>query len=683
MSIDDLAARLRRRARNSATAAAPEVTGYVDEPQPGDLVAREAVRVRGWHLCDGQAPAAVAASVDGRVVAAGAVGAEARPDVADALGRAGVAGWSMVADLSTVTGDKAELTISVWPSLDAPPVHLPPFAVLLADPVDAGAEVGPDTVLGTIDSPPDGVTLPRTIVPIAGWALTPAAPVSGVEVFLDGTSAGRARLGLPRPDVSEQQPEAHGGVSGYEALLDLSTLGEEVESVTVEVVAHTADGAVHDVAGREYQLADADVPRRRIPGTSADALLRLRAEPSERAENGLNLVVFTHDLGYGGGQLWLSELLRVMRAGRDFRCTVVSPSDGPLRAELERDGIAVHVTQDVIVHDLGSYEGRLAELAMVLRGLGANAVLVNTMGQFAGADLADRLGLPAVWAIHESFTLEQYWYAAFGVHRPHPGVRQAAARALRNTAAVVFEAERTRSQYLDAARPEHCLVVRYGIDTKAISSYLARNTRAQARERLGVPAAARLLVVMGTTEPRKAQTMIAEAFAALGQARGDALLAFVGDTGSDYADGLRRYLDDSGLGDCVRLVKVTSDTYSWYRAADVLVSGSDIESLPRSALESMCFGVPVLATAVFGLPELISDRVNGFLCEPRDLHALTEALRQVVTMDAAELAHVGDRARRHVLDHFDSAGYAADFLALLNGLRHDPDALPGTLLQPR
>ena len=60
------------------------------------------------------------------------------------------------------------------------------------------------------------------------------------------------------------------------------------------------------------------------------------------------------------------------------------------------------------------------------------------------------------------------------------------------------------------------------------------------------------------------------------------------------------------------------DTYPWYRAADLLVSASDIESLPRSVLEAMCFRVPVLATSIFGLPELISDGETGFLFEPGD-----------------------------------------------------------------
>jgi glycosyltransferase involved in cell wall biosynthesis len=177
--------------------------------------------------------------------------------------------------------------------------------------------------------------------------------------------------------------------------------------------------------------------------------------------------------------------------------------------------------------------------------------------------------------------------------------------------------------------------------------------------------------------------VLAQAFAALGDDRGDAVLAFVGASDNDYAAALADYLRDAKLTHCTRLVDVTKDVYPWYRAADVLVSCSDVESLPRSALEAMCFGAPVLAASVFGIPELIEDGVTGFLFEPRDLAAATAALRRVCAIDAAQLREAGAAARRLVLDRYDSAGYAGDFRALLTGLCADPTALPATLLPPR
>ncbi len=105
------------------------------------------------------------------------------------------------------------------------------------------------------------------------------------------------------------------------------------------------------------------------------------------------------------------------------------------------------------------------------------------------------------------------------------------------------------------------------------------------------------------------------------------------------------------MTDRCRIVPTDSDTYRWYRAADLLLSASDVESLPRSMLEAMCFGVPVVSASVFGVPELVRDGETDFLFEPNDLDALMAALQRVLALEPAELTRVGDTGQRHVLEH--------------------------------
>ena len=186
-----------------------------------------------------------------------------------------------------------------------------------------------------------------------------------------------------------------------------------------------------------------------------------------------HVLVVTHDLGYGGGQIWLLELLDRMGAGRDFPATVVSPASGPLAATLRRLGIAVHVSGGVATDQPDAYEGRLAELAAWATPQGFTHVLVNTLLGFAGADLASRLGLPSIWAIHESWPPGIFWSVAYppgGIHRQ---VQHAAMRALAASSAVVFEAAATRALYADYTRPGAAMVVRYGVRTRAIRDYCA------------------------------------------------------------------------------------------------------------------------------------------------------------------------------------------------------------------
>jgi glycosyltransferase involved in cell wall biosynthesis len=401
------------------------------------------------------------------------------------------------------------------------------------------------------------------------------------------------------------------------------------------------------------------------------------------SEGELNVVAFTHDLGLGGGQLWLSELLRRADAGNAFPCTVVAPSPGPLLERFEAQGIKVHLTGDTPVKHWESYEGRVGEMASWCARHGHNAALVNTFGAFMGVDIATRLGLASVWAIHESWTPDAIWSAAYGAGHVDPLIPPAVAAAVRATGALIFEADETRRQYAPAAGPDRTVVVHYGVDLEAIDAYRNAHSKGDARKHLDLTREARVLLVMGTTEPRKAQTVLASAFARVVHDHPDALLVFVGDTGTPYAEALRRLVHGLHIEEQTRLVPVVEDIYEWYRAADVLVCASDIESLPRSVLEAMGFGTPILATSVFGLPELLTDGETGYLFEPLDLGAAIEALRRVLDVDQASLEAVAEAGRRLIVEQYDSAGYAHDVVALLDGLRHDPTATPAEILAAR
>jgi glycosyltransferase involved in cell wall biosynthesis len=189
-----------------------------------------------------------------------------------------------------------------------------------------------------------------------------------------------------------------------------------------------------------------------------------------------------------------------------------------------------------------------------------------------------------------------------------------------------------------------------------------------------------MILVMGTVEQRKAQTRIAQAFARIADDHSEWNLFFVGDNRSSYSQVLKDYVRALGLDHRCTVFPVDVDPYRWYRAADVLLSASDVESLPRSMLEAMCFGVPVVSASVFGVPELLRDGETGFLFEPNDLDALVAVLHRVLALDPPELERVGDAGRRHVLEHYDSSGYAGDLLRLCEGLLQSPGATPRELL---
>jgi glycosyltransferase involved in cell wall biosynthesis len=88
-----------------------------------------------------------------------------------------------------------------------------------------------------------------------------------------------------------------------------------------------------------------------------------------------------------------------------------------------------------------------------------------------------------------------------------------------------------------------------------------------------------------------------------------------------------------------------SSAEDWYGIADVAVLSSLSEGSPNALLEAMATGVPVVATAVGGVPEIVTHDESALLIQPRDAAAMSEALTRVLTD-----GQVADRLKRRGLE---------------------------------
>jgi glycosyltransferase involved in cell wall biosynthesis len=91
------------------------------------------------------------------------------------------------------------------------------------------------------------------------------------------------------------------------------------------------------------------------------------------------------------------------------------------------------------------------------------------------------------------------------------------------------------------------------------------------------------------------------------------------------------------------------------------------EGLPISVLEAMAEGVPVVATSVGGLPELVEHGHTGYLVPPSDVVALTKCLRQLL-VDRNLRQAMGTAGRERAFDRFSLAGMVAQIEAIYDSL---------------
>jgi D-inositol-3-phosphate glycosyltransferase len=538
---------------------------------------------------------------------------------------------------------------------------------------------GPDS---SADEPVGAMLHPAThegpvILPflMQGWAVAPAG-VSKVEVAVDDRRVGAARPGLDHLELAERNPMSEAPVSRFEFKLLPSHVSRSAGPVHVGFTVCDMDGARRELSEVVIHVAqpDSDIVASESRASELHQRMQWGTERDGRSDDTVNVLVFTHDLGYGGAQLYLVELLERLMQLQRLTATVVAPSDGPLREQLESLGVRVHVTAGYPVSTVDLYEGKVAELLAWAAPQEFDIAFVNTMMAFTGIDVAERLGIPSVFSIHESYDLDDLWVTYFpeGVD---PYVRERGRWTLSRASALVFEAEATRRQYVDYGETRRFLTLPYGIEIAEIDRFRAAFNRAEAREAVGATDATDVLLCLGTVEPRKAQALLAKAFSAVADSHREAILLLVGKrriAHDPYADAIDEYARRVGLRGRIRSLPMDPEPYKWHGVADVLVCASDLESLPRVVLEGMAFETPVLTTDVFGLRELIEDGRNGYLCEARNMASLAHGLGRVLSTDPDERSRVASAGSARVRSRHDPAVYADQVCRLMTGLVREP-----------
>jgi glycosyltransferase involved in cell wall biosynthesis len=206
----------------------------------------------------------------------------------------------------------------------------------------------------------------------------------------------------------------------------------------------------------------------------------------------------------------------------------------------------------------------------------------------------------------------------------------------------VSEADRRRMVEIERIPPERIRVLPNGIEAKAPSGD-------DARARLGVAEDAPVLVFAGRISPQKALEVLVDAVAIL-VAEFPALCVLIAGPGDALA--LRVRAAALGLDGTVRFLGGRSDVPDLLEAADVGVLSSDYEGSPLAVIEYMEAGLPTVATAVGGVPDLIEDGVHGLLVPPRDPVRFAEAVARLLR-DPAARAAMGERARERRRREFD------------------------------
>jgi glycosyltransferase involved in cell wall biosynthesis len=312
----------------------------------------------------------------------------------------------------------------------------------------------------------------------------------------------------------------------------------------------------------------------------------------------------------------------------------------------------------------------------------ARGVTVRHVGKRPGIDPTLSLRLGALFhrehvdVVHNHNRLPLMYAAApaklvgaIVVYTRHgPGVGSRAQRLIRRTAARFLDAYVAVSPEMTAlsraqgdCAERKLTTIDNGVDLTRF--HPDAQARAAVRRELGIPDSAWVMGTVGRLAPEKTyQLLIAAAAPLLGQ---EVRLVIVGD-GAEAAS-LKAAVNSAGVEAFAHLTGRRDDVPRLLCAFDVFALSSKMEGLPLVILEAMATELPVVSTAVGGIPGAVADGETGLLCPAGEVQALRARL-QALADDHPRARRLGQRGREIALKRYSSERMVNDYLSLYRRL---------------
>lgn len=237
---------------------------------------------------------------------------------------------------------------------------------------------------------------------------------------------------------------------------------------------------------------------------------------------------------------------------------------------------------------------------------------------------------------------------------------------------VVAVSESLRSRLLGPVR-RRCRVIPNAVSPDELLVDPARDVRRE----LGIASDAVVAGVVGRLSPEKGQDVFLRALA---QARKqDARLVGLLVGGGQEEERLRTLVSELGLDGYCFFSGHVQGMGAWYKAMDIQVMPSFTEGMPNAALEGMLMGLPVIASRVGGVPEVVIDGSTGLLVPAGDEQLLARSMLDLLS-SPERLAQLGAAGKARVKSEFDPAVRARRILDVYTELleKHNANATAST-----
>lgn len=188
-----------------------------------------------------------------------------------------------------------------------------------------------------------------------------------------------------------------------------------------------------------------------------------------------------------------------------------------------------------------------------------------------------------------------------------------------------------------------------------------------------VPSGAPVVGIVGRLIREKGPYCLLEAARRVLAQVPEARFVFVGD--GPERGMLQQAAERDGLAPHILFAGVRTDMPAVYAALDVFVQPSFSEGMPLTVLEAMAAGLPIVATSVGAVPELLDSGSCGLLCPPEDAGALADALMRILR-NPDDARRLGANARTRLHQHYSAEAMARRYLDVYQALLDEKAVRP-------
>lgn len=296
------------------------------------------------------------------------------------------------------------------------------------------------------------------------------------------------------------------------------------------------------------------------------------------------------------------------------------------------------------------------------RILGMPAVLIARLFRRASVLKADSTG-------EMSGTFYAAGLAKLRLHMDSPPVRLLVGGRnllLRRADAFVAMSTDIAGELRSCGVPEARIVhVPNGVDTDRFRP-AGPTERRRLRDALGLPTGP-IVIYTGRLVSYKGLPLLLRAWRCLMADVPHATLVLVGAGGADMhncEEDLRHYVSRHELDGSVRFTGAVDNVEEYLQASDIFVFPTENEAFGISLIEAMACGLPVVATAVGGIPDFLVHGVNGIMVAPGDRTELHQALADLLSDDGQVARVLGTSARASVVEQFSKEAVADSYVHL-------------------